>query len=97
MRVAGPRAIALEPAVLLLEHISASVDGKKSQLGAALRAVAAGRGAALIAVSADEPFARAVAAKVLTLDPATGRLKEPRRRWFWPWSRLECQRKGDCL
>jgi polar amino acid transport system ATP-binding protein len=83
VRVRLGRAIALEPAVLLLEHISASVGREEvAGLGAQLRAVAAGRGAALIAVSADEAFARAVAGKVLTLDPSTGRLKEPRRRWF---------------
>ena len=46
-----------------------------------MRAVAAARGIALVAVTADEPFARAVADRVLTLEPATGRLKEP-RRWF---------------
>lgn len=83
VRVRLGRAIALGPAVLLLEHISASVGREEvAALGGLLRAVAAGRGAALLAVSADEPFARAVAAKVLTLDPATGRLREPRRRWF---------------
>lgn len=83
VRVRLGRAIALEPAVLLFEHISASVKRDEvGSLGAQLRAVAAGRGVALIAMSADEPFARAVAARVLALDPATGRLKEPRRRWF---------------
>jgi predicted ABC-type transport system involved in lysophospholipase L1 biosynthesis ATPase subunit len=82
VRVRLGRAIALEPAVLLLEHISASVGREEvANLGAQLRAVAAGRGAALIAMSADEPFARAVAGKVLTLDASTGRLRE-RRRWF---------------
>jgi ABC-type polar amino acid transport system ATPase subunit len=83
VRVRLGRAIALDPAVLLLEHISASVGRDEvASIGAQLRAVAAGRGAALVAVSADEPFARAVAGRVLTLEVSTGRLKEPRRRWF---------------
>jgi ABC-type polar amino acid transport system ATPase subunit len=83
VRVRLGRAVALDPAVLLLEHISATVERDAvAGLGAQLRAVAAGRGAALLAVSADETFARAVAGRVLTLDAATGRLKEPRRRWF---------------
>ena len=83
VRVRFGRAIALDPAVLLLEHISASVarDGVET-LGADMRSVAGGRGAALVAVSADETFARAVASRVLTLEPSTGRLKEQRRRWF---------------
>jgi ABC-type polar amino acid transport system ATPase subunit len=78
------RAIALDPAVLLLEHVSASVGRNEVPgLGAAIRAVAARRGAALVAATADVVFARAVAARVLTLEPGTGRLKEwRRRRWF---------------
>jgi len=82
-RVRLGRAIALEPVVLLLEHASASIERPDVVAFAGdIRSVAARRGAALVAASADEPFARAVATRVLTLEPATGRLKEPRRRWF---------------
>ena len=83
LRVRLGRAIALGPAILLLEHASARLpaDGV-ADLGAQLRAVAAGRGIALLAVSADERFAKAVAQRVLTLEPATGRLKPQRRAWF---------------
>jgi ABC-type polar amino acid transport system ATPase subunit len=82
VRVRLGRAIALDPAVLLLEHISASVERDAvAPLGADIAAVATGRGAAVVALSADDAFARAVATRVLTLEPATGRLKE-RRRWF---------------
>ena len=82
-RVRLGRAVALDPAVLLLEHISASVNrGEGGRLAADIRAVASGRGAAILAVSADEAFARALGGRVLTLEPATGRLKERRRRWF---------------
>ena len=83
VRVRLGRAIALDPAVLLLEHISASVGRDAvARLGADIRSVALRRGAALVAASADDAFARAVATRVLTLEPATGRLKEQRRRWF---------------
>jgi len=83
VRVRLGRAIALDPAVLLLEHISASVGRDAvARLGADIRSVALGRGAALVAASADDVFARAVATRVLTLEPATGRLKGQRRRWF---------------
>jgi ABC-type polar amino acid transport system ATPase subunit len=83
VRVRLGRAIALDPAVLLLEHISASVEREAvPRLGADIAAVATARGAAVVALSADEAFARAVATRVLTLEPSTGRLKERRRRWF---------------
>ncbi len=84
LRVRFGRAIALDPAVLLLEHVSGPVGRDDvAGLGAEMRAVAALRGAALVAATTDETFAHAVAARVLTLEPATGRLKEGRRRrWF---------------
>ena len=83
LRVRLGRAIALDPAVLLLEHASARLAREDvSAIGAQIRAVAAGRGIALVAAAADEVFAKAVADRVVTLEPATGRLKERRRRWF---------------
>jgi ABC-type methionine transport system ATPase subunit len=82
LRVRFGRAIALDPAILLLEHASATLRRDEvGPIGAQMRAVAAGRGIALVAVTADEPFAKAVADRVLTLEPASGRLTEP-RRWF---------------
>jgi predicted ABC-type transport system involved in lysophospholipase L1 biosynthesis ATPase subunit len=82
-RVRLGRAIALDPAILILEHASArlSRDGVAA-LGTQLRAVAARRGIALVAATADETFANAVAGRVLTLEPATGRLKPHGRGWF---------------
>jgi ABC-type polar amino acid transport system ATPase subunit len=84
VRVRLGRAIALDPAILLLEHVSARLAREDvAALGAGMRAVAGGRGIALVAATADDTFARAVAGRVLTLEPATGRLKElRRRRWF---------------
>jgi len=82
LRVRLGRAIALAPAIVLLEHASAQLSRKDvASVGAAIRAVAAARGIALIAVTADEEFALSVADRVLTLEPATGRLR-PLRRWF---------------
>lgn len=84
LRVRFGRAIALDPAVLLLEHVSARLSRQDvTALGEEMRGVAAGRGMALVAATADEAFAPAVAARVLTLEPATGRLTaQRRRRWF---------------
>lgn len=83
VRVRFGRAIALDPAILLLEHASARLTGADvAALGHQMRGVAAARGIALVAATADEIFARAVAERVLSLEPATGRLKEKRRPWF---------------
>ena len=77
MRVRLGRALALNPDLLLLEHASAGFGiADTAAIGADIRAIATRRGAAVVAATADIGFARAVAARVLTLDPATGRLKE---------------------
>jgi predicted ABC-type transport system involved in lysophospholipase L1 biosynthesis ATPase subunit len=82
LRVRLGRAIALAPSILLLEHASAHLSREEvASVGAMIRTVAAARGIALVAVAGDEVFATAVADRVLTLEPATGRLKSP-RRWF---------------
>jgi ABC-type branched-subunit amino acid transport system ATPase component len=83
MRVRLGRALALAPQMLLLEHVSAGMTAADTAaLGNAVRSIAAHRSAAVVAATADIAFARAVAARVLTLDPATGRLKESARGWF---------------
>ena len=88
----GSRARAARPArwrsirrVLILEHASAGLSADEAAaLGADIRAhrrAAAGR--RLSRPPLDEAFARAVADRVLTLEPATGRLAEQgTRRWF---------------
>jgi ABC-type polar amino acid transport system ATPase subunit len=82
-RVRLARALALDPAVLLLEHVSAGMEGDAARaLAGDIRVVSTARGAALVALTADERFAHAVASRVLTLDPATGRLSERRRGWL---------------
>lgn len=76
-RVRLARALALDPAVLLVEHLSAGVPRPDvAPLGASIRSVAERRGAAIVAATADAEFAGAVARRVLTLEPATGRLRE---------------------
>lgn len=83
LRVRVGRAVALDPAVLLLEHASARLArGDVAAVGAQLGAVASARGIALVAATADEAFAEAVAGRVLALEPATGRLRARRRSWF---------------
>jgi putative ABC transport system ATP-binding protein len=83
-RVRLGRALALDPALLLVEHLSAGVERTGIRaLARDLRAAADRRGAALLAITADPGFARAVADRVLVLEPSTGRLSPARlRRWF---------------
>jgi ABC-type transporter Mla maintaining outer membrane lipid asymmetry ATPase subunit MlaF len=84
VRVRLGRALALDPAVLLLDHATASVDrGDVAALGQRVRSVANHRGAAVVAITADQEFATALGARMARLDAATGRLIEYRRsRWF---------------
>jgi ABC-type uncharacterized transport system ATPase subunit len=74
------RALATAPALLLLEHANALVPGGSAALGRGIGALAKARGMAVLALTADEAFARAVADRVLVLDAATGQL-EARGAW----------------
>ena len=78
------RALAVEPALLLLEHVSAGLPATGvSALGGDIRRLAGQRRIACVAMTADDVFAHAVATRVLTLEPASGRLADRRRRgWF---------------
>jgi phospholipid/cholesterol/gamma-HCH transport system ATP-binding protein len=85
LRVRLGRALALNPVVLLAEHPNASISSDDVPAFAAdFTAVAAARGLATLTLTADPTFAAAVAAQVLTLQPATGELKSSAgwRRWF---------------
>ena len=83
MRVRLGRALALDPAVVLLEHVTAGLTpGDVNTFGGELRAIAGSRGVAMVMLTADEEFGRAAATRVLTIDLATGRLAERRRGWF---------------
>jgi ABC-type transporter Mla maintaining outer membrane lipid asymmetry ATPase subunit MlaF len=69
------RALALDPAVLLFEHPTAEMEPAGIvELAAHCRAVATRRNVASVLLTADRDFASAAASRVLTLDPATGRL-----------------------
>ena len=84
LQVRMARAIALDPALILLEHASVALRSSDVvESGRRLRTVAAKRGSAVVAITADEQFARAVADRVLMLEPASGRLRERGfRKWF---------------
>lgn len=81
------RALALDPAVLLLEHPTAAVGRQDvPPLAECFRGVAERRGVAAVALTADHAFAGALGGRVVTLDGATGRLTEQRvTGWFRRW------------
>ena len=82
MRLRVARALALNPSVLMLEHVSAGLPaGDAAALARDVAAVVAERRIAVAALTVDEPFARSIAQRVLYWDPASGRLAE-RRGWF---------------
>lgn len=87
VRVRLGRALALDPAIVLLEHATANVPfAEAAGLGRQIRNVTARRGAAVIVATADEEFAAAAASRTLALDAATGRLIDRRRglmRYFF--------------
>jgi ABC-type transporter Mla maintaining outer membrane lipid asymmetry ATPase subunit MlaF len=81
LRVRLARALALEPAIVILEHPTARVPRDEVPIiGRSVREIVGRRGLAAVTLTADRAFADAVAAEVLTLDPATGRL---RRASWW--------------
>jgi ABC-type transporter Mla maintaining outer membrane lipid asymmetry ATPase subunit MlaF len=69
------RSLATAPALLLLEHANALVPDGAAGFGREIAALAKTRGMAVIALTADEAFAHAVADRVVALDAATGQLK----------------------
>ncbi len=87
-RIRFARALALDPAVVVLEHSTADVPRESvAPLGEHMRRVVRNRGGALVAITGDSTFATAVADKVLTLEQASGRLSGQRRGW-WSGRRL---------
>jgi ABC-type transporter Mla maintaining outer membrane lipid asymmetry ATPase subunit MlaF len=70
------RAVALDPAVVLFEHPTAGLEPEAlADLAARCRTVAGARRIASVVLTADRAFAAASASRVLTLQPATGRLE----------------------
>lgn len=72
------RALALDPALLVLEHPTASLSPADAQAYAAIvKSVSAKRNLTTVGVLMDENFARATGGRLLTWQPATGEMKAP--------------------
>ena len=77
------RAVALGPSLLVFEHPTASVPApERRALADDIARVCDTRGLAALLITADEPFASAVAHRVLTLNGATGELAEKKKGWW---------------
>lgn len=90
LRLRLGRALALDPAIVVLEHPSAGLARADVEtLGREIRGVlerrrtTEGAATASLTLTADPDFAHAVATRVWTLDPTSGRLTHRRRGWFF--------------
>jgi putative ABC transport system ATP-binding protein len=85
MRLRLGKALMTQPRVLLAEHPNATLPvDQVAAFAADLSRIISGRSLAAVILTADRTFARAVAQRVLTLQPATGELSAPAgwRQWF---------------
>lgn len=77
------RAIALEPALVIIEHPTASVpQAAHRTLAEDIARVADARRLATVIVTMDHAFGHLAAHRVLALDGATGELRAVKRGWF---------------
>jgi ABC-type transporter Mla maintaining outer membrane lipid asymmetry ATPase subunit MlaF len=82
-RVHLARAVALDPALLVLEHPTAGIpEGARGAFARSLAAVTDARGLAALVITQDEDFAQQAAHRAFRLEPGTGTLKPVRRGWF---------------
>ena len=78
------RALALDPAILVLEHPTANLlPGEAEAFAASVSKVSLHRSLTTIGLLMDERFARATGGRLLTWQPATGELRPPSRFTLW--------------
>jgi len=83
VRVHLARAVALQPALLILEHPTAGIaESARETFAKDLISVSDARGLAALIITQDEEFAKMAAHRALRLQPATGALQPVRRGWF---------------
>lgn len=84
VRVHLARALSADPALVLLEHPTLHVDrADVDALAGAAAASSLAHGAALVAITDDEAFAKALKGRRLKLNAATGALTEEKKRWWF--------------
>lgn len=82
-RIHMARALALDPALLLIEHPTADVaKAAVPRLADDVARALEGRATTALIISQDETFASRTASRRLILQPGTGELKPVRKGWF---------------
>ena len=82
-RVHLARAIALRPALLVVEHAGAELEAdERLALADCIAGAAEAVGVAALVITNDDDFARRAAHRALRLEAATGALKPIKRGWF---------------
>jgi ABC-type sulfate/molybdate transport systems ATPase subunit len=77
------RAVALAPALLILEHPGADLEADVRRAFADCVASVTDAGVfATLVITKDDDFAKRAAHRALRLEPATGALKPIKRGWF---------------
>ena len=83
MRIHLARAVALDPALLILEHPTATLAREAARpFGRTVQSITKARGLATLIISEDTAFSEAAASRRLTLNGATGELRPVRRGLF---------------
>jgi len=83
VRIHFGRAIALNPALLVLEHPTATLSRDAARpFGNTVRATTTARSLTTLIISEDSAFTEAAASRRLALSGGTGELKPVRRGWF---------------
>jgi len=82
-RVHFARAIALAPALLILEHPGAELTAdERLAFAETIAEVTTGKQVATLVITNDDDFAKRAAHRALRLEPATGALKPIKKGWF---------------
>ena len=77
------RAIALAPALLVLEHPGADLqEDERAAFAECIAAVTEAGSFATLVITKDDDFAKRAAHRALRLEPATGALKPIKKGWF---------------
>jgi len=80
------RALAFNPAVVVLEHPTAQLTPDEAmQYAAIVKTVSARRGLTTIGLLMDEKFAKATGGRLLVWQPATGEMRERSGLRFWTY------------
>jgi ABC-type transporter Mla maintaining outer membrane lipid asymmetry ATPase subunit MlaF len=86
-RVRLARALALDPALLVLEHPTAAISPEHVKPYAAIiKDIGVSRKVTMVGLTADETFAEQTNGRLLVWQPASGEFRERRGRKFWPFS-----------